>query len=173
MAGLWTDLLQRPAIRAVLGPSAALEARHTAWPIPARIDSIPRTGRRTFFVGDAVAATDLLTGEGIGQALLTGMLAVEAIEAAGPHGARVATAHYEHAIDHHLVADHRMSVLLVRAIRHRKGARTALRLAGLTPWTRRNFARWLFEDYPRALLATPGRWHRGMFQGPGAYADRV
>ena len=173
MAALWADLLRRPAIRAVLGPSAALEARHTAWPIPARIDSIPRTGRRTFFVGDAVAATDLLTGEGIGQALLTGMLAVEAIEAAGPHGARVATAHYEQAVDHHLVADHRMSELLVRAIRHRKGARTALRLAGLTPWSRRNFARWLFEDYPRALLATPGRWHRGMFHGPGAYADGV
>ena len=173
MARLWTDLLQRPAIRDVLGTDATLEARHTAWPIPARIDSISRTGRRTFFVGDAVAATDLLTGEGIGQALLTGMLAVEAIEAAGPHGARVATAHYERAVDHHLVADHRMSALLVRAIQHRKGARSALRLAGLTPWTRRNFARWLFEDYPRALAFTPSRWHRGMFTGEGAYAGRA
>ena len=49
------------------------------------------------------------------------------------------------------------------------GARAAVRVAGLTDWTRRNFARWLFEDYPRALLLTPGRWHRGMFTGPGAY----
>lgn len=171
MANLWPELLQRPAIRAVLGPDAVPEARHTAWPIPARIDALPRTGRRTFFVGDAVAATDLMTGEGIGQALLTGMLAAEAIESTGPHGAQVATARYDAAVGHHLEADHAMSALLVRALGHRKGARAAIRVAGLTPWTRRNFARWLFEDYPRAVVATPGRWHRGVFSGPGAFVD--
>ena len=63
--------------------------------------------------------------------------------------------------------------LLVRALRHRKGARAGIRVAGLTPWTRRNFARWLFEDYPRAVVATPSRWHRGVFTGPGTYADRT
>ena len=67
------------------------------------------------------------------------------------------------------MADHKMSLFLVRALRHRKGARTAVRVAGATSWTRRNFARWLFEDYPRAVIATPRRWHRGMFSGPGAY----
>jgi hypothetical protein len=45
-----------------------------------------------------------------------------------------------------------------------------MRLAGATGWTRRNFGRWLFEDYPRALLLTPRRWHRGMFSGAGAWA---
>ena len=59
---------------------------------------------------------------------------------------------------HALVADHRMSTLLIRAVRNRKGVRAALALAGATPWTRRNFGRWLFEGYPRALLATPRRW---------------
>jgi hypothetical protein len=44
-----------------------------------------------------------------------------------------------------------------------------VRVAGSTAWTRRNFARWLFEDYPRAMLATPHRWHRRMLTGPGAY----
>ncbi len=171
MGPLWDELLARPAIRDFLGPDAVPEARHTAWPIPARVDSMPRTARRTFFVGDAAAVTDVMTGEGIGQALLTGMLAAEAIETTGPHGARLATAHYERAVDEHLVADHKMSTLLVRAIQHRKGARTAIRLAGLTPWTRRNFARWLFEDYPRAVAVTPGRWHRGMLTGPGAYRE--
>ncbi|MDE0802751.1 MAG: geranylgeranyl reductase family protein [Acidimicrobiales bacterium] len=169
MGPLWDELLARPTIREFLGPDAVAEGRHTAWPIPARVDAIPRTGRRTFFVGDAVAATDVMTGEGIGQALLTGMLAAEAIEATGPHGARIATDRYERAVDHHLVADHRMSTLLVRAIQHRKGARAAIRVAGATPWTRRNFGRWLFEDYPRAVVATPGRWHRGVFTGPGSY----
>lgn len=171
MAGVWADLVKRPAIRNVLGDVAVPETRHTAWPIPARVDSMVRTGRRTFFVGDAVAATDVMTGEGIGQALLTGMLAAEAIEATGPHGARVATERYDRAVRHHLVADHQMSTLLVRALQHRKGARTALAVAGATPWTRRNFARWLFEDYPRALVATPRRWHRGAFTGDGAFAS--
>jgi hypothetical protein len=45
----------------------------------------------------------------------------------------------------------------------------AVRLAGTTGWTRRNFARWLFEDYPRGLVVTPRRWRRHMFTGPGAY----
>ncbi|MFP5320233.1 MAG: geranylgeranyl reductase family protein [Acidimicrobiia bacterium] len=171
MAEVWQRLLERPAIRAVLGDGAVPEARHTAWPIPARVHEAVRTARRTFFVGDAVAATDVMTGEGIGQAMLTGLLAAEAIEATGPHGARVATARYDAAVTHHLVADHHLSALLVRALQHRKGARTAIRVAGATPWTRRNFARWLFEDYPRAVVATPSRWHRGMFTGPGAYAS--
>lgn len=173
MKQVWDDLLARPAIREVLGPDATPEARFTAWPIPARVHDMARTARRTFFVGDAVAATDVMTGEGIGQAILTGMLAAEAIEETGPHGARVATERYAAAVDHHLVADHHVSALLVRAIQHRKGARAAIRVAGLTPWTRRNFARWLFEDYPRAVAGTPSRWHRGVFAGPGAYADRL
>ena len=131
MAGIWRHLADRPHIRDVLGPDATPEGRHTAWPIPARVDRMPRTGRRTFFVGDAAAVTDVMTGEGIGQALLTGMLAAEAIEETGPHGARLAAQRYDDAVDHHLVADHRMSALLVRALRHRKGARAAVRVAGL------------------------------------------
>jgi len=173
MKQVWHDLLARPAIRDVLGADAVPEDRFTAWPIPARIHDMPRTARRTFFVGDAVAATDVMTGEGIGQAMLTGLLAAEAIESTGPHGARVATARYDEAVSHHLVADHHLSALLVRALQHRKGARAAIRVAGLTPWTRRNFARWLFEDYPRAVVATPSRWHRGVFTGPGTFADRT
>jgi hypothetical protein len=54
-------------------------------------------------------------------------------------------------------------------LRSRRGAALAVRTAGLTPWTRRHFARWMFEDYPRALLLTPDRWHQGMFSGGGAY----
>src|SRR5918993_372451 len=76
------------------------------------------------------------------------------------------TATYRQPARRALVADHRMSTLLMQAVRHRKGVRAGLRLAGATGWTRRNFARWLFEDYPRALVATPRRWHHGMFTGP-------
>jgi menaquinone-9 beta-reductase len=171
MNRLWPDLLARPHIRAVLGDTAEPESPHKAWPIPARIDRAVLAAGRSLFVGDAAAATDPLTGEGIGQALLTGVLAAEAVVGAGPSDAIRATAAYERTARAALVADHRMSEVLVSAMRHRKGARFAIRLAGFTPWTRRNFARWLFEDYPRAVVATPRRWHRGMFSSPGARFD--
>jgi flavin-dependent dehydrogenase len=168
MKQLWPDLLARPHIADVLGPTARPEGSHRAWPIPARVDDVVLATHRTLFVGDAAAATDPMTGEGIGQALLTGLLAADAIRDGGLDAERVRS-HYERHVTDALVADHKMSALLVRVLRHQEGARTAVRVAGATPWTRRNFARWLFEDYPRALVATPRRWHRGMFTGPGAY----
>ena len=170
MKALWPELLARPHIREVLGPDAVAESPHRAWPIPARVDDIVLTTERTLFVGDAAAATDPMTGEGIGQALRTGILAAEAIEAGATDPAKV-TATYRRSALAALAADHKMSLLLVRALRHRKGARAAVRIAGATAWTRRNFGRWLFEDYPRALAVTPRRWHRKMFSGPGAYRD--
>lgn len=173
MAHIWRELVDRPHIRAVLGDDAEPEAPHRAWPIPARIDRATLTGCRTLFVGDAAAATDPLTGEGIAQALITGMDAGAAIGQANGDGRGAGRAAvirlYQESVRGHLLADHRMSMVLSRALRHRKSTRAALRLAGLTDWTRRNFARWLFEDYPRALVATPRRWHRGMFTGPGAF----
>ncbi len=119
-------------------------------------------------MGDAAAATDPMTGEGIGQALLTGVLAAEAIVEHGPTAAAV-TGAYRTAAQRALVADHRMSMLLIRAVKHRKGVRIGLRAAGATGWTRRHFGRWLFEDYPWAMAVTPRRWRRGMFSGAGAY----
>ena len=168
MGPLWPQLLERPHIAAVLGPDARAESPHRAWPIPARVDDIVLATRRSLFTGDAAAATDPMTGEGIGQALLTGVLAAEAIDEGGLDAARVAST-YEQRVRDALVADHRMSMLLIRALQHRKGARAAVRIAGATAWTRRNFARWLFEDYPRSIITTPRRWKRGMFTGPGAY----
>ena len=168
MKDLWPELLARPHIREVLGPDATPESPHKAWPIPARIDHIELAAQRTLFVGDAAAATDPMTGEGIGQALLTGILAARAIEDGATDATRV-TAVYRGTALAALEADHKMSMLLIRALRHRKGARVAVRIAGASAWTRRNFARWLFEDYPRALVVTPRRWRRKMFTGPGAY----
>jgi hypothetical protein len=57
---------------------------------------------------------------------------------------------------------------LGKVLQHRRGTRAAIRIAGATSWTRRNFARWLFEDEPRAAAITPGRWHRNFLRRPGA-----
>ncbi len=169
MKRLWPDILARPTVRAVLGDAAEPAAPHRAWPIPARVDTVQLATGRALFVGDAAAATDPMTGEGIGQALQSGVLAAEAVLAAGALDPAHARRHYAHAVHHELAADHRMSVQLLRVLARPQGAEWAVRIAGMSAWTRRNFARWLFEDYPRAALFTPERWRRGMFTGPGAY----
>ena len=166
---LWDELLDRPAIREVLGPSAQPVGRRMAWPIPARVGSSALDHGPVLFAGDAAAVTDALTGEGIGQALLTGILAAEASVAGGGQD-RVAD-RYRRWVLGDLRADHRMSVALQRILTHRIGADGAVRLAGISQWTRRNFARWMFEDYPRALVATPRRWSRGALSTSGAYQD--
>ncbi len=169
MKHLWPELLIRPHIRAVLGEAATPESPHRAWPIPARIDNMQLSAGRALFVGDAAAATDPMTGEGIGQALTSGIFAANAIIAAGALDAERARRHYEAHVHRHLVADHRASAQLVKVLAHQRGAETAVRIAGVSDWTRRNFARWLFEDYPRAVLVTPKRWQRAMFSGRGAF----
>jgi len=173
MKRLWPDLLGRPEIRRVLGDAARPEGPHKAWPIPARVEHMPLTtaGGRVLFVGDAAAATDPLTGEGIAQAMLTGRLAAKAVQEAGPVRPVLAGRRYEADVGRSLFADHRLATRLSKVISHRKGARAAIRLAGTNDWTKRNFARWLFEDYPRAAVVTPTRWHRRMFTSPGAYKD--
>lgn len=170
MANIWRDLLDRPHIREALGEGFTLVDRHTAWPIPARVGDMPLSAGSVMFTGDAAAATDVLTGEGIGQALLTGRLAAEAIIAGGTTSA--VTASYEQAVRSELVADHRMSVRLGKVLGSPRGAEAALAIVAKSGgWGRRNFARWMFEDEPRAIAVTPRRWHRKMFSRPGAWAS--
>ncbi|NQY54875.1 MAG: geranylgeranyl reductase family protein [Ilumatobacteraceae bacterium] len=170
MGDLWRDLLQRPHVVDALGPDAELEDRHTAWPIPARIDEAVLADGRVLFTGDAAMATDVLTGEGIGQALLTGRLAAEAILAAGALAPNEATSQYSASVGHHLRADHKMSAALGDILAHERGARGAIRVVEASGnWGRQNFARWMFEDEPRAVLLTPSRWHRRLLARPGAY----
>lgn len=173
MGDLWRDLLARPHVVAALGPDAQLEGRHTAWPIPARIDELSLTSGRVLFVGDAAAATDVMTGEGIGQALLTGRLAAEAIVTGGAMQPETVRDAYERSVEQHLFADHRMSKRLGAVLKHRAGAAAAIRIVAASGrWGRRNFARWMFEDEPRAIATSPRRWHRGFLAQPGAYVDR-
>jgi flavin-dependent dehydrogenase len=109
-----------------------------------------------------------MTGEGIAQALESGMLAAEAIVGGGPVSAVAAS--YRQALDRTLGRDLRFAHGLQHLLRSPATAAGVLALVDATPWTRRNFARWMFEDYPRALAITPDRWRRGVFTPPGAFA---
>ncbi|MEL7207182.1 MAG: geranylgeranyl reductase family protein, partial [Actinomycetota bacterium] len=95
MKHLWPDLLARPHIAGFLGPNAEAEGPHRAWPIPARLGGLPLTRDRIFFVGDAGAATDPLTGEGIGQAIETARIAISAIGDTGRNDPKGAATLYQ------------------------------------------------------------------------------
>jgi len=160
----WRDLLTRQSMRAVLGPNAEPEAAHRAWPIPTAYDPDRLVDGRVLFAGDAASVVDPLTGEGIAQAIETGVLAAEAVTRGGGVGDS-----YRSSVHRRIGRDLRFASRLQAMLSRDVGARAAMRAADLTPWTRRNFARWMFEDYPRAQILTPDRWKRGMFSAPGAY----
>ena len=167
MNDTWRNLLTRPHIVEALGAEFVPEDRHTAWPIPARINTAVRSCGRVLFIGDAVCATDTLTGEGIGQALETGIAAADAIiTGSDPSDVRKK---YSKRLDQELLADHRMSAVLGRAMASPRIARMVLALVSTNDWTKRNFVRWMFEDERRAIVLTPRRWHRKFLARPGAY----
>jgi hypothetical protein len=95
------------------------------------------------------------------------MLAGDAVTAGGTPPA--VGARYRRRVGLALGRDLRFASALQSLLRSSLGTRAAIAAAGLTPWTRRNFARWMFEDYPRALILTPDRWRRGALSAAGAY----
>ena len=169
MKQLWPELLARPHIRELLGPDAEPEGTHRAWPIPTDLGDVVLTDGRVLFAGDAIAAADPMTGEGIGQALATGQWAAEAVLACSPGRPLEAARRYERTVRRDLARDQRFAASLGRGLAHPAVAEFAIGAGGLTAWTRRNFGRWLFEDYPRAAALTPDRWRRGLFTSTGAY----
>ncbi len=169
LAAQWREVVNGSKLRAILGPGAEADGTHRAWPIPASFDATRLTHGRVLFAGDAANVVDPMTGEGIAQALDTGLLAAHAIESRStPDGVAM---RYRRDVERALGTDLWFARTLQHLLRSPLGARATIRVAGLTPWTRRNFARWMFEDYPRAAVLTPSRWHRGMFTGSGAYAN--
>jgi geranylgeranyl reductase family protein len=153
LKALWPELLARPALQRALGANAQPSEPVRAWPIPTRYDASSLSDGRVLFVGDAARVVDPMTGEGIAQALETGMLAARAVARGGG-----VTERYRSDVAHALGRDLRFASALQRILRHPLGARAALRAVDLNAWTRRQFGRWMFEDYPRATVLTPSRW---------------
>ncbi|HET9731542.1 MAG TPA: geranylgeranyl reductase family protein [Acidimicrobiales bacterium] len=172
-ASALTDLLDRPAARRILGPGARPDGAVRAWPIPTSVGRLSAAGGRVLFAGDAARAADPLTGEGVAQALESGRAAAAALAAAGPGRPVSAGRRYRRALAAGLLVDNRFASVLASGLSTPRRARAAVRVVGASPWASANFARWLFEDYPRAVLATPWRWHRNVLAGPGAFAGRT
>ena len=153
LAKTWRVVLANHELRDVLGPRAEPEAPHRAWPIPSHLDPERLSIGPVLFGGDAAGVVDPMTGEGIAQALETGVLAAEAVLAGGE--ARTVATTYRESVERALGRDLRLAGRLQRILAHPAGAEVALRTVGVSAWTRRNFGRWMFEDYPRALQRPP------------------
>ena len=166
LAAIWHGLLERPSVRQVLGKVEPEDSR-SAWPIPARLPKAQLAEGPVLFVGDAATATDPLTGEGIGQALESGRLAAQAIATENPSEPAAVT--YEKAARAAFELDHRLSKSLSNVLAKPALAELALRAVDSSAWSRRNFVRWMFEDYPRASLINPKRWRKGLFDTSGAW----
>ena len=74
---------RRPSCATSSARARARPSPCRAWPIPTRYDPARLANGRVLFVGDAAGVVDPMTGEGIAQALETGMLAAEAIAHGG------------------------------------------------------------------------------------------
>jgi menaquinone-9 beta-reductase len=172
LAATWRTALADPFLRSLLGDEAVLEAPARAWPIPASLNDTELTGLggRVLFAGDAAGAADPFTGEGIAQALETGVLAAEAVGATRDDSASTAVA-YRRLVQRSLGREHSIATRLRSLLSHPLGARGAVRMAGLSAFTRREVGRWMYEDYPRGVALTPERWRRATFRAAPPYAE--
>jgi geranylgeranyl reductase family protein len=159
-------VLATPWLSSLVGRRARPGTTVSSWPIPTSPRGVALTalGGQVLFVGDAARVADPLTGEGVGQALETGIAAGRAIAATACSDPVRAGAIYEEELRRSLIVDNKLAEGLSNLLSHRLGARGAVRVVG-APTLSRAFGSWLFEDYPRAVLATPGRW-RSTTRGP-------
>ena len=84
LKNLWNDVRERRVLRDVLGPAATPRGNVRAWPIPTAYSPARLTDGPVLYAGDAAAVVDPMTGEGIAQALESGIAAARR----GGHGWR-------------------------------------------------------------------------------------
>jgi len=172
LARLYRRFLAMDEVRQRLGDALdpddpTVDTKVQAWPIPSDPEVSAVSAGRVLLTGDAARVVDPMTGEGIGQALASARLAVETIISGGPPLG--VAARYREVLDREIGRDLRFARFLNKATRHRRGIEWGLAIAGTSNWTRRNFVRWLYEDYPRSFVLTPDRWRRHSMRGVGGY----
>lgn len=150
LAAAWRDELSGAFLDSLVGPAAELEGPTRSWPIPAGTAVAELVGQagRVLYAGDAARAADPLSGEGVGQALETGIAAARAILRHGTTGPEAVARSYATAMRRTIIPEHRVSAAIAAAISSPVGAGAMVASAGMAPRTRRVAARWLFEGIP-------------------------
>ena len=123
MKQLWPELLARPHIHAVLGGSAVAEAPHKAWPIPARIGSLPLTAPAGAVRRRRGGRDRPPDGRGHRPGAAHRRSRADAILHHGLEHTEQIAAGYREAVLRSLAADHHMSVALGKVLERPNGAR--------------------------------------------------
>jgi geranylgeranyl reductase family protein len=170
LAALCQATLESPFLTSFLGPAARRVGPLRSWPIPAPIGSLALSALcgRVLFAGDAARAADPFSGEGIAQALESGVAA--ALSLTANRDPETAARRYEEEIGAGLGPDHAVAAACNRLVRRPLTNRAVVQLADRSEHIARGLGRWLFEAYPRSLPLTPARWHRGVLSEPLPYA---
>lgn len=162
----WRQLLARDHLARFT--EGGVTDRLRAWPIPAHVDRVRLATGRVLYAGDAAAACDALTGEGIGQALETGRHAARSIvEARSCDPAAAGRAHTRR-VRASLLADHRLSIAMMRLVADRRLANVGVAAFGWRRSVGALLGRWMFEDFPRHRIVAPSSWSNRRL---GAYAS--
>jgi hypothetical protein len=74
-------------------------------------------------------------------------------------------------VAHGMALDDAVSGLFSRVLSSSRGGNAWFEVANAGGRARRQFARWMFEDYPRAAPLTPWRWRSGLLHRTGAFAQ--
>ena len=166
LAALCEASLNGPFLSSFLGAGARLEGQVRSWPIPAPIGSLPLSALsgKVLFAGDAARAADPFSGEGIAQALETGIAAAEALVSGASAAAR-----YEEELAGALAPDQRLASWCNQLMVHPLANRAAVYLASRHELAARHIGRWLYEAYPRSLPLSPRRWGKGTASRPLPY----
>ncbi|HTX00549.1 MAG TPA: FAD-dependent monooxygenase [Acidimicrobiales bacterium] len=174
LAAAWERVLESSFLRSLLGRRARLDPPRS-WPIPSalQLGALSDRSGRVLFAGDAACTADPFTGEGVAQAIESGTEAAEAIASARAGGPSAVAGRYRSAVGRTLARDHAVARACRALMARPLGAGLAVAATGARPWTRSSSARWLFEDWPRGVLLSPGSWRELRRERPGPFAGRA
>ncbi len=147
LAEAWRDALSATFLDSLVGPGAQLEGPVRSWPIPTGATTAGLVGPagRVLYAGDAARVADPLSGEGVGQALETGIAAAEAILRHGAAGPEAAASGYVSAVRRKILREQRISAVIATAMSSPPGASAVVAATGTGRLTRLGAARLLFE----------------------------
>ncbi len=147
LAKAWRDALSATFLDSLVGPGAQLEGPVRSWPIPTGATTAGLVGPagRVLYAGDAARVADPLSGEGVGQALETGIAAAEAILRHGAAGPEAAASGYVSAVRRKILREQRISAVIATAMSSPPGASAVVAATGTGRLTRLGAARLLFE----------------------------
>jgi len=162
LADAWQQTLSHPFLAKLVANPATRVEHVRAWPIPYGIGTarLSAWDGLVLFVGDAARAADPMSGEGVGQALETGVTAARAIASHSRRAHSDVARDYERALRRSLRHDHMIAQVVSGALARPLGARAAVRFSGFSKRSARFVGGWVFEDFPRAMLLSPAVLYR-------------